>query len=97
MAEAEFNYAWIALLILAAIAAAPIVFAFKVVPEHQRYIIERMGRYSRVCGQERHFIAPFIDRAIVDDLKATLPGWQRMTEREIEAKITRQRYGAESA
>ena len=94
MAEAEINYAWIALLIFAAIVAAPIVFAFKVVLEHQRYIIERMGRYSRVCGPGRHFIAPFIDRAIVVDLESALPGWQRMSERDIETTIKRQRYGA---
>ena len=70
------------------------MFAFRVVPEHQRYIIERMGRFLRVCGPGRHFIVPFIDRAIVVDLESALPGWQRMSERDIEAKITRQRYGA---
>jgi len=50
-----------------------------------------------VCGPGKHFIVPFIDRAIVIDLETELPGWQGMTEPEIVAKITRKQYGTEAA
>ena len=95
MADAAPNYGLIAYLIVFAIIALPFVLAFKQVPDHQRYIVERMGRYLRVCGPGKHYLMPFIDRAIVIDLEAELPGWQGMTEGEIVAKITRKLYGAE--
>jgi len=74
MAEAEINYGLLALLILVAVIAAPFVIAFKVVPEHQRYIIEHMGRFSRACALGKYFIMPFLERAIVVDLESALPG-----------------------
>ena len=95
MADAAPNYGLIAYLIVFAIMVIPFMLAFKQVPDHQRLIVERMGRYLRVCGPGKHYIMPFIDRAIVIDLETELPGWQGMTEREIVAKITRQRYGVE--
>lgn len=93
MAETEINYFLLAMVIFVAIGTVPFLLAFKTVPEDQRYIIERMGRFARVCGPGKHFIAPYIDRAIVIDLESELPGWRRMSAREIETKLTLKRYG----
>jgi regulator of protease activity HflC (stomatin/prohibitin superfamily) len=95
MASGEVNYGLIVWMIVIAMFALPCLLGYKAVPDHQRFIIERMGKYARVCGPGKHFIMPFIDRAIVIDLETDLPGWQGMTEREIVATITRRQYGAE--
>ena len=97
MVIGEVNYGLIVWLIVIAIFAIPFIRAYKEVPDQQRFIVERLGRYMRVCGPGKHFIVPFIDRAIVIDLETELSGWHGMTEREIVAKITRMRYGAEAA
>lgn len=93
MVSGEVNYSLIVWLILIAMFAMPFIRGYKSVPDHQRFIIERFGKYVRVCGPGKHFIAPFIDRAIVIDLETDLPGWQGLTEGDIVAKITRSRYG----
>ena len=95
MASGEVNYGLIVWLIVIAMFALPFIRGYKEVPDHQRFVIERFGKYTRVCGPGRHFIAPYIDRAIVIDLDTELPGWQGMSERTIVATITRKQYGAE--
>lgn len=84
-------------LIVIAIFAAPFVFAFKEVPDHQRCIIGGFGKYMHACGAGSHFIARFIDRATIVDLEIDLPGWQGMNGVDIVAKITRKQYGVEAA
>ncbi len=93
----DINWGLIVWVALFALFAWPFVRGFKQVPDHQRFVIERFGKYRHVRGPGKHFIAPFIDRATVIDLDAELPGWQGMSERTIVAKITRKRYGAEMA
>jgi regulator of protease activity HflC (stomatin/prohibitin superfamily) len=97
MAGNEVNYGLIVWVILVAFFALPFVRAYKEVADHQRFIVERFGRYTHVCGPGKHFIMPFIDRVVVIDLETELPGWQGMTEGDIVARITRKRYGAAAA
>jgi regulator of protease activity HflC (stomatin/prohibitin superfamily) len=89
----EASAIWWILLIPLAIAVF-IAAAVKHVEEGDRLLVERMGRYRRICGPGKHFLLPFIDRGIRIDLNEALPGWQGMTGQEIETKMMRQRYGA---
>ncbi len=90
--EASVNW-WI-LLIPLVIAAVIALTAIKHVDEGSRLVVERFGRYLRICGAGKHFLLPYIDRGIKVDLNDALPGWQGMTEQEIETKVMQQRYGA---
>ena len=90
--EASVNW-WIILVPLA-IAGFIALTAIKQVEEGNRLIVERFGRYQRICGVGKHLLLPFIDRGIRVDLNEALPGWQGMTEQEMETKMMRQRYGA---
>lgn len=51
-----------ALLVLAAA-------ALRVVPEHQRLVVFRLGRFMGVNGPGLLFLMPFVDRAVVVDLR----------------------------
>lgn len=52
----------IPLLFLVAIIAIICIFAIKIVPQQQVWIIERLGKYNRIIEAGLHFIVPFIDR-----------------------------------
>lgn len=90
--EASVN--WWVILIPLVIAAVIALTAIKQVAEGSRLIVERFGRYTRLCGTGTHFLLPFVDRGIPVDLDEALPGWQGMTEQEIEKDVLQQRYGA---
>jgi len=92
--EASVNWWWFILIPLV-IAAVIALTAIKQVEEGSRLVVERFGRYLRMCGSGRHFLLPFIDRGIHVDLNEALPGWQGMTEQEIGKRILQRYYGAE--
>lgn len=81
------------LLVLIAAIGWPIFFAFKNVEANKCLIVERFGRFYRVCGPGWHFLMPFIDRGISVDLDQELPGWQGLMERELHEKLIKARYG----
>lgn len=54
----------------------------KIVKEHQRIVIFRLGKLERVAGPGFVWLIPIIDSAHVVDLNRQLPGWQRISESE---------------
>jgi len=52
------------LLILLGLAAA-----LRIVPEHQRLVVFRLGRFAGVHGPGLFFLFPFVDRAVAVDLR----------------------------
>jgi len=89
----EINYGLIVLVAMFLIFALPVYFIIQNVAANKRLIVERMGRFSRVCAPGRHVVTPFIERGIAVDLDAELPGWQALTENEIQSRLIKQRYG----
>lgn len=58
------------LLIVLAVAviviAVILISCIKIVPQTRAYVVERLGKFSKVWGTGIHFLVPFIDRIAVD-------------------------------
>jgi len=58
-----------------------------ILSEHQRRVVFRLGRVTRVAGPGAVWRIPMVDRVMVVDLNRTLPGWRGLSEREIEQRV----------
>ena len=61
--------------------------AIVIVPENQRGAVTRLGKYLRALKPGLHVRAPFIDLVTKVDLDSSIPGWQGMSDRELEAAV----------
>ena len=52
-----------------------------------RLVIFRLRRFYRIAGSGVRMVNPLFDRTVDVDLNRLLPGWQRLTRREIEARL----------
>ncbi|MGE0385509.1 MAG: SPFH domain-containing protein [Gammaproteobacteria bacterium] len=66
--------------------------AMPTVEPHQRALLERLGRFHRVLEPGMHLVVPFVDRVRIIDLDAAMPGWKRISEREIQARLVESHY-----
>lgn len=82
---------WLFTLVLALVVlCAPLVLAatsIRIVPFHQRLIVERFGRFNAVLGPGLVLLVPFVDRATVVNLDSRLPDWRTMTAREVAERL----------
>ena len=51
-----------ALLLLAVLAILLVLLAVRIVPQSEKYVVERLGRLQKVLGPGVNFIVPFLDR-----------------------------------
>ena len=85
----------VALLLLAAVAAIVILKRIKIVHGDQRLLVERLGRFHRVCEPGRHLVLPFVETAHLIQLNEALPEWTGLDEEQIHKRILREFYGDE--
>lgn len=78
-----------------AIAAVLALKRIKIVHEDQRLLVERLGRFHRVCGPGRHLVMPFVETAHLIRLNEALPEWTGLDEEQIQKRILKEFYGVE--
>ena len=61
--------------------------AVVVVPENYRGGVVRLGRYLKTLGPGLHVSIPFIDLVTKVDLGARIPGWQGLSERDLNQAV----------
>lgn len=67
----------------------------KIVHEDQRLLVERLGRFHRVCGPGKHLVMPFVETAHLIRLNEALPEWTGLDEEQIHKRIFNGFYGVE--
>ena len=82
-------------LLFAAIVAVLALKRIKIVHDDQRLLVERMGRFHRVCGPGRHLVLPFLETAHLIRLNEALPEWTGLDEEQIHKRILKEFYGVE--
>jgi regulator of protease activity HflC (stomatin/prohibitin superfamily) len=76
--------AFIILLILAVVVLAASV---KVVNEFERISVFRLGRFVNIQGPGVVLLIPGVDRGVKVNLKEKIPGWQTLSQKELEERI----------
>ncbi len=61
--------------------------SLRIVREHERLVLYRLGRLYGVKGPGLLFLLPFVDRGIKVNLAEAFPGWQCLSQSELERKI----------
>jgi len=61
--------------------------ATKVLREYERGVIFRLGRIERVVGPGLVIVIPIIDKLVKVDLSKRIPGWQGLSEKELQKRI----------
>ncbi|HET6420850.1 MAG TPA: SPFH domain-containing protein [Geobacteraceae bacterium] len=61
--------------------------SLKVVSEQERLVHYRLGRLYRIAGPGILFLLPFMDKGIRVNLTEAVPGWQGLSQSELEQKI----------
>jgi regulator of protease activity HflC (stomatin/prohibitin superfamily) len=75
-------------LLLFGIVVVVVIFnAVVIVRQNHRGAVVRLGRYMKSLGPGLHVRVPLIDLVTQVDLEANIPGWQGLSERELEAAI----------
>ena len=75
------SYSWIILL-------AIIVFlSVRVSREDERFVIYRLGRFSKIAGPGLVLLIPFIDRGMKVNLSEKIPGWQGLSKEQLDEKV----------
>jgi len=83
------------LLLFTAIVAILVGKRIKIVHDDQRLLVERLGRFHRVCGPGRHLVLPFVETAHLIRLSEALPEWTGLDEEQIHTRILKEFYGIE--
>ncbi len=58
-----------------------------IIPEDQRGVVVRLGKYLKTLGPGLHVRVPFIDLVTKVVLDTSIPGWQGLSERELETAV----------
>lgn len=74
-------------LLLLALLALPVLQGICIVPEAQRVVVLRLGRFRAILGPGLHWILPGVDRVIRVDLGRSLPDWQSLAEPELQDRL----------
>ncbi len=59
----------------------------RVVRQHERLAVIRLGRYIGLKGPGLVFVLPAIDKAIRLNLDRDIPGWRSLSSESLEAEI----------
>ncbi len=73
--------------VLVILALIYLVMSFRIVREHERYVIYRFGKFYRISGPGLLLLTPFVDKGIRINLAEAFPGWQGLSPDELEKKI----------
>ncbi len=63
------------------------VSSIRILKEHQRAAIIRLGKFIGVCGPGMIFLIPVVDKIKVVDLNKWIPEWQQLSETELVERV----------
>ncbi len=58
-----------------------------IIGENQRGVIVRLGRFERIHYPGLLIVVPFMDRVHKIDLPAQVPGWEKLSKEQLDAKV----------
>jgi regulator of protease activity HflC (stomatin/prohibitin superfamily) len=76
-----------ALIILLILAIVILAASIKILKEYERMVIFRLGRFVNTQGPGLILLVPGIDKGVKVNLKEKIPGWQNLSENELEERI----------
>jgi regulator of protease activity HflC (stomatin/prohibitin superfamily) len=75
------------LLLLTASVMIVLTTSSKVIAENQRAVVLRLGKFLAVVGPGFHVGIPFVDKLEIVNLNHDIPGWQRLSEHELNERV----------
>jgi len=77
----------IPLIITVAVIALAAISGIRIVPENQRLVIFRLGKLHGVRGPGLLLVVPLVDKGVIVDLNQAVPGWQALSEQQLNDRI----------
>ena len=77
----------VALILLVVLPVIPILLSLRIVPESHRYVVFRLGRFHRILQPGLRWVLPGTDRVRHVDLNVVLPGWQSLSDAELQSRL----------
>jgi regulator of protease activity HflC (stomatin/prohibitin superfamily) len=77
----------VALILLFIVPAILIVFCVRIVPDDQRWVVFRLGRFHRLLQPGLRWVIPGGDDVRRVDLNVAVPGWQSLPESELQSRL----------
>ena len=77
----------IPLIITVAVIALAAISGIRIVPESHRLAIFRLGKLIGVRGPGLLLVVPFVDKSVIVDLNQAVPGWQALSEQQLNDRI----------
>ncbi len=74
-------------LVLVVLAVFFVASGLRVVNEHERLALVRLGRYIGIRGPGLVFILPAVDKAVRVDLNRDVPDWRSLTTEQLTERI----------
>ena len=73
--------------ILLAVLALWLIVSIRIINEQERIVVFRLGRFERIKGPGLVIIIPFVDKGVRVNLSEQIPGWEILSNEELEEKI----------
>lgn len=73
--------------ILLIVAFIALVVSIRIVSEHERIVVFRLGRLFNIVGPGLVILIPFIDKGVRVNLKKNIPGWETLSHEELHERI----------
>jgi regulator of protease activity HflC (stomatin/prohibitin superfamily) len=64
-----------------------IIAGIRIVPESQRFVVLRLGRFHRVLQPGLRWVLPGIDEVLHVQLNASVPDWQSLSESDLHSRL----------
>lgn len=77
----------LSVLLLAVIPALVALAGLRILNEHERGIVFRLGRFHRIVGPGLFIIAPSIERMARVDLPNAFPEWRSLDDKELQRRL----------
>jgi regulator of protease activity HflC (stomatin/prohibitin superfamily) len=66
-----------------------ILASVRILPEHRRLAVVRLGRYAGMRGPGVVLLLPLLDKAVTIDLPRDVPSWRSMSPEELAREVER--------
>ncbi len=75
------------LALLVILALIYLAMSLRIVREHERYVVYRFGKFFKISGSGLLLLMPFVDKVTKVNLAEAFPGWQCLSQTDLEEKI----------
>ena len=73
--------------IILAVLVLLLIVSIRIINEQERIVVFRLGRFERIKGPGLVIIIPFVDKGVTVNLSEKIPGWETLSNEELEEKI----------